>query len=132
MIGKYKEIVKSLYIQPKNEVIVGCFIEKNDYDKDENWIGLPMKRKKKDFFKKLEQRKAWSKDKTKDIRTVFKITEKRGNGENEQVQENVPVDNIETKWEKRTKKNISRTLIFAIWLFSKTSRIFIFANTGFS
>ena len=47
--------------------------------------------------KKIEQRKASSKDKTKDIRTFFKIAEKRGNGENEQVQENVPVDIIELK-----------------------------------
>ena len=28
------------------------------------------------------------------------------------------------------KKAFSRTLIFAIWLFSKSSRIFIFANMG--
>ena len=48
LIRKYKEIVESLYIQPKNEVIVGCFIEKNDYDKDKNSIGLPMKQRKKD------------------------------------------------------------------------------------
>ena len=54
-----------------------------------------MKQRKKDISKKLEQRKDLSKDKTKDIRTFFKITEKRGNGENEQVQENVPVDIID-------------------------------------
>ena len=81
LIGKEKEVVESLYIQSKNEVIVGCFIEKNDYDKNENSIGLPVKRRKKDVSKKLERRTASSKDKAKDIRTIFKITEKRGNGE---------------------------------------------------
>ena len=58
-------------------------------------IGLPMKQRKKDISEKLEQRKDLSKDKTKDIRTFFKITEKRGNDENEQVQENIPVDIID-------------------------------------
>ena len=76
LIWKYKEIVEGLYIQPKNEVMIGCLIEINDYDKDKNSIGLPMKRRKKDVSKKLKQRKASSKDKTKDIRTFFKITEK--------------------------------------------------------
>ena len=47
--GKYKEIVESFYIEPKNEVIVSSFIEENDYDKDENSIGLPMKRRKIDI-----------------------------------------------------------------------------------
>ena len=58
LIGKYK---KSLYIQPKNEAIVGCFIETNDHEKDKNSIGLPMNRE--NFFKKSEQRKVSSKDK---------------------------------------------------------------------
>ena len=82
--GKYKEIVESFYIEPKNEVIVSSFIEENDSDKDENSIGLPMKRRKID-----------SKGKTKDVRAFFTITETRGNGENEQVQENAPVDIID-------------------------------------
>ena len=56
LIGKYKKIVESLYIQPKNEVIVCCFIKKNDYDKDKNLIGLPIKQRKKDISKKFEQR----------------------------------------------------------------------------
>ena len=51
LIRKYKEIVESLYIQPKNEFIVGCFIKKNDYDKGENSIGLPMKQERKMFQK---------------------------------------------------------------------------------
>ena len=51
--------------------------------------------KKKDVSNKLEQREASSKDKTKDIRTFFKIAEKRENGENKQVQENMPVDIID-------------------------------------
>ena len=34
LMGKYKELIESLYIQPKNEAIVGCSIEK---------MGLPMK-----------------------------------------------------------------------------------------
>lgn len=46
----------------------------------------------KDVSKKLKQRKASSKDKTKDIRIFFKIAEKKGNDENEQVQEKVTVD----------------------------------------
>ena len=46
----------------------------------------------KDVSKKLKQRKASSKDKTKDIRIFFKIAEKQGNDENEQVQEKVTVD----------------------------------------
>ena len=46
----------------------------------------------KDVSKKLEQRKASSKDKTKDIRIFFKIAEKQGNDKNEQVQEKVTVD----------------------------------------
>ena len=46
----------------------------------------------KDVSKKLEQRKASSKDKTKDIRIFFKISEKQGNDDNEQVQEKVTVD----------------------------------------
>ena len=33
LIGKYKEIVESLYIQPKNKVTARCFVEKSDYDK---------------------------------------------------------------------------------------------------
>ena len=45
----------------------------------------------KDVSKKLEQRKASSKDKTKD-RIFFKIAEKQGNDENELVQEKVTVD----------------------------------------
>lgn len=61
LIRKYKEIVESLYIQPKNEAIVGCFIETNDHEKDKNSIGLPMNRE--NFFKKSEQRKVSSKDK---------------------------------------------------------------------
>ena len=51
--------------------------------------------KKKDVSNKLEQREASNKDKTKDIRTFFKIAEKRENGENKQVQENMPVDIID-------------------------------------
>ena len=58
LIGKYKE---SLYIQPKNEAIVGCFIETNDHEKDKNSISLPMNRE--NFFKKSEQRKVSGKDK---------------------------------------------------------------------
>ena len=46
----------------------------------------------KDVSKKLKQRKASSKDKTKDIRIFFKISEKQGNDDNEQVQEKVTVD----------------------------------------
>ena len=46
--GKYKEIVESFYIEPKNKVIVSSFIEENDYDKDENSIGLPIKQRKID------------------------------------------------------------------------------------
>ena len=46
----------------------------------------------KDVSKKLKQRKASSQDKTKDIRIFFKIAEKQGNDENEQVQEKVTVD----------------------------------------
>ena len=49
LIGNYKEIVESLYIAPNNEVIVDCFIENNDYDKDENSIGMPMKGLKKEI-----------------------------------------------------------------------------------
>ena len=82
--GKYKEIVESFYTEPKKEVIVSSFIEENDSDKDENSIGLPMKRRKID-----------SKGTTKDVTAFFTIAEKRGNGENEQVQENAPVDIIE-------------------------------------
>ena len=82
--GKYKEIVESFYIEPKNKVIVSSFIEENDYDKDENSIGLPIKRRKID-----------SEGTTKDVRAFFTTAEKRGNGENEQVQENAPVDIIE-------------------------------------
>ena len=76
LIRKYKEIVESLCIQPKTEVIVGCLIEKNDHGKDKNLIGLPMKRRKKDVSKKSEQTKASGKVKTKDIRAFFSITEK--------------------------------------------------------
>ena len=32
----------------KNEAIVGCLIEKNDYEKDENSIALSMKWEKRD------------------------------------------------------------------------------------
>ena len=45
LIGKYKEIVESC-ISNQSEVIVGCFIKKNDYDKGENSIDLPMKQRK--------------------------------------------------------------------------------------
>ena len=37
LIGKYIEIVESLYIKPKNNVIVGSFIEKNDYDIEQRY-----------------------------------------------------------------------------------------------
>ena len=37
LIGKYIEIVESLYIEPKNGVIVGSFIEKNDYDIEQRY-----------------------------------------------------------------------------------------------
>lgn len=47
------------------------------------------------FQKKSEHKKLSSKVTTKDIRTFLKIAEKRVNGENEQVQENVPDDSIE-------------------------------------
>ena len=95
LMGKYKEIVKSLFIKPKNKVIVGGFIEKNDYDKDEISVGLPMKRKKEDVSNRSKQRKASNKDTTKDVRNFFKIAEKPGNGGNEQVQEKMPVYIIE-------------------------------------
>ena len=64
--GKYKEIVESFYIEPKNKVIVSSFIEENDYDKDENLIGLPIKRRKID-----------SKGTTKDARAFFTTAEKK-------------------------------------------------------
>lgn len=48
-----------------------------------------------DVSKKIRTKKSSSKVATKDIRTFLKIAEKRVNGENEQVQENVPVDSIE-------------------------------------
>ena len=57
LIGKYKEIVESLYIQPKNAVILGSFIEKNGHDKNENSTGLPMKRTKKDVTKKKKKKR---------------------------------------------------------------------------
>lgn len=75
LIGKYKKIVDNLSIKTMNEVIAGGFIEKNDYDKVENLIGLPMKQR--NMFKKIEQRKASSKDITKYIRTFLKIASSR-------------------------------------------------------
>ena len=69
LIGKYIEIVESLYIEPKNGVIVGSFIEKNDYDIEQRY-----NRRQQNFFQDAE---------------------KRGNGEIEKIQENVPVDIIE-------------------------------------
>ena len=69
LIGKYIEIVESLYIKPKNNVIVGSFIEKNDYDIEQRY-----NRRQQNFFQDAE---------------------KRGNGEIEKIQENVPVDIIE-------------------------------------
>ena len=69
LIGKYIEIVESLYIKPKNNVIVGSFIEKNDYD--------------------IEQRY------NRRYQNFFQDAEKRGSGETEKIQENVLVDIIE-------------------------------------
>ena len=69
LIGKYIEIVESLYSEPKNGVIVGSFIEKNDYDIEQRY-----NRRQQNFFQDAE---------------------KRGNGEIEKIQENVPVDIIE-------------------------------------
>ena len=69
LIGKYIEIVESLYIKPKNNVIVGSFIEKNDYDIEQRY-----NRRQQNFFQDAE---------------------KQGNGEIEKIQENVPVDIIE-------------------------------------
>ena len=56
LIGKYKKIVDNLSIKTMNEVIAGGFIEKNDYDKVENLIGLPMKQRK--MFKKIRAKKS--------------------------------------------------------------------------
>ena len=56
LIGKYKKIVDNLSIKTMNEVIVGGFIVKNDYDKVENLIGLPMKQRK--MFKKIRAKKS--------------------------------------------------------------------------
>lgn len=61
LIRKYKEIVESLCIHPKTEVIIGCLIEKNDHDKDKNLIGLPIKRRKKDVSKKNRVKKSFGK-----------------------------------------------------------------------
>ena len=66
LIGKYKEIVESLDIQPKNKVTVCCFVEKNDYDK-----GVIREKNSK-----IEQ------NKTNDTRNFLKITGKLKNGEN--------------------------------------------------
>ena len=46
LIGKYKEIIEKLYIEPKDEVIVGCFLKKCD-NSDENFPTPAPKRKKK-------------------------------------------------------------------------------------
>lgn len=54
-----------------------------------------MKRRKKDVSKIIEQRKLLGKDKTKDIKICWKITEKRENGKYEKVQKKVPLDIIE-------------------------------------
>ena len=66
LIGKYKEIVESLDIQPKYKVTVCCFVEKNDYDK-----GVIREKNSK-----IEQ------NKTNDTRNFLKITGKLKNGEN--------------------------------------------------
>ena len=90
---------------------------------------------RKIFQKKIEQRKALSKDTTKD-RTFFKIAQKQGNDENERTCQLVSsrlkkslemlllifLGNI--KWKKETKIFISQTLIFTIW-FSKTLQTFV-------
>ena len=82
LIGKYKEIVEGLYIQPKNEVMISCLIEINDYDKEKNSIGLPMKRRKKDVSKKLSKEKHRAKIKLKISEPFSKLQKNRRYTEN--------------------------------------------------
>ena len=49
VLDRYKEIVNRLYCEPKNEVIIGCFVAKNK-DADtvalDNEVTVPKKKKK--------------------------------------------------------------------------------------
>ena len=57
LIAKYKEIIEQLYIEPKEEVIVGCFLKKSNVEAENLVNLLPPKRKKKADPKKKGIRK---------------------------------------------------------------------------
>ena len=68
LIAKYKEIIEQLYLEPKEEVIVGCFLKKSNVEA-ENLVNLPPpKRKKKADPKKANKEKNVE---SKDIRQFF-------------------------------------------------------------
>ena len=74
VLDRYKEIVNRLYCEPKNEVIIGCFLAKN---KDADTVALDnevtvLKKKKKKTSKSHE-----SIPKSRDIRQLFFIQNRK-------------------------------------------------------
>ena len=82
LIGKYKEIIEKLYIEPKDEVIVGCFLKKSGNTDESSIILPPPKRKKKDVSTKQPQSKGYS---SKDIRKFFQRKENDNIEQNEKA-----------------------------------------------
>ena len=69
VLNRYKEIVNRFYCEPKNKVIIGCFLAKNK-DADtvalDNEVTVPKKKKKKKTPKRHK-----SILKSRDIRQLF-------------------------------------------------------------
>ena len=82
LIGKYKEIIEKLCIEPKDEVIVGCFLKKSGNTDESSIILPPPKRKKKDVSTKQPQSKGYS---SKDIRKCFQRKENDNIEQNEKA-----------------------------------------------
>ena len=67
VLGRYKEIVQRIYSEPKNEIIMGCFLEVDGTATEPS-----QKRKKKTEPKKPKK----PEPKSRDIRVLFRNAQK--------------------------------------------------------
>ena len=76
LIQRYQDMVEELYCEPKEEVIMGSFVENNLNVTNTNDIANPPQPKRKKTVKKTENPKG-----CQDIRALFRRVEKRSKGE---------------------------------------------------
>ena len=81
VMDRYREIVTRLYCEPKNEVVIGSFLERADVV--ETSIAVPPKKKQKKT--QIKEKPA---PRCKDIRTLFN----RSNVRNENEETTIVID----------------------------------------